>query len=546
MDFSNPFAGMGPDRPLNPIDTAAALRLDAAAELDAINLYQAHIDAIADPEIRRVIESVRDDEKEHLAEFMAAIKRLDPVQAREFNGAVRVMATVDGTDIDARLRALDARIKAIDDRLSGTIALGQTVVRERPWIEFRRVTPGEFIRARAGSKRPEMLTPYSEADLSSMETYLSADGKVGYALTPDKDLVNVFNNSGIPGAGQAAVIDAIKRGAETLDCFAGFLPQYYAQVGFRAYRSDPWNDEYAPVGWDYARLDRPDIIYMRYEGGPRDTIEQRIGTFPDYYAYPWEPGPTEGQVSVGGETPPTVRPGMVGLQPGSAGYGMGVYPGTRSRWEDALRRHYGQEWLDRNRARLDMEWEYIQELGGPVALPQNIPAEEYLERRHRGNESAYREQLERERAIQEAWNEALRREIAEREAREGTAYACSLPGESAADWVSGISGSPGIEYQPEAASAGPCIRLSLGEGFKPLVFAKGIIGALDESQISRYCTKGFIDREASPKQKERINAMSEAAKICKAETQGIQGTEEHLTRYFSCLGRELKAKGVEI
>lgn len=498
MNFTHPFPGISDDRALEQEDMAKVLRLDAAAELDAINLYQAHIDAIADPEIRRVIESVQDDEKQHLAEFLTAVKKLDPVQAQEFNLQMppRVMATIDGTDIDARLQALDARVRAIDDQLfSVPTVLSQAILQKGIRSNFHEVTPTEFIAARAGSKRPEMLTPYSPSDMSSMQTFLSSDGNVGYALTPDGDLVNVFNNSGQPGAGQMAVIDAIKRGANTLDAFAGFLPHYYATFGFHAYQSDAWNDDYAPPGWNYATMDRPDIIYMRYEGGPRDTIERRIGTFSGY-AYPWYTKTAANPPVLGGRSPSEVRPGMVRPQQSPAGFGMGLYSGARSRWEHNLRQEYGQEWLDRNKARLDAEWDYIQELGGSDALPQT--------------------------------------------------YDVDLPGTSPAEWVSGALGSPGIEVQPELATAEPCIRLNLGEGFTPLVYAKGVVGALNESQISRYCTKGFIDREGSPKQRQRLIIMSNAAQKCHAETEGSRDTEEHLARYFSCLGRELKAKGVEV
>ena len=84
MDFTDPFTGMVPPRKLNREEVLRALRIDAAAELDAINLYQAHIDAIDDEQIREVIAHIRDEEKEHVAEFMAAIQQLDPTQAQLF------------------------------------------------------------------------------------------------------------------------------------------------------------------------------------------------------------------------------------------------------------------------------------------------------------------------------------------------------------------------------------------------------------------------------------------------------------------------------
>lgn len=119
MDFTDPFQGMGLERPLSESDTVAALRIDAATELDAINLYQAHIDVIPDPEIRRVIEGVRDDEKQHLAEFIAAIKRLDPIQARELGKALPASVSQETAFpvVDQAMQTLDERVAAIEESL---------------------------------------------------------------------------------------------------------------------------------------------------------------------------------------------------------------------------------------------------------------------------------------------------------------------------------------------------------------------------------------------------------------------------------------------
>jgi rubrerythrin len=55
-----------------------AIRQDIAAELDAINLYQAHIDASDDERARKVLAHVRDEEKTHVGELLALLKVLDP------------------------------------------------------------------------------------------------------------------------------------------------------------------------------------------------------------------------------------------------------------------------------------------------------------------------------------------------------------------------------------------------------------------------------------------------------------------------------------
>ena len=60
------------------------LREDLIGELQAINQYQEHIDSFGDEEARSVLEHIRDDEKEHVAELIKLIQRLDPTQAEKF------------------------------------------------------------------------------------------------------------------------------------------------------------------------------------------------------------------------------------------------------------------------------------------------------------------------------------------------------------------------------------------------------------------------------------------------------------------------------
>ena len=60
------------------------LREDLMAELQAVNQYQEHIETLEDEDAISVLEHIRDDEKEHVAELVKLIQRLDPVQAEKF------------------------------------------------------------------------------------------------------------------------------------------------------------------------------------------------------------------------------------------------------------------------------------------------------------------------------------------------------------------------------------------------------------------------------------------------------------------------------
>jgi len=86
-------------------------------------------------------------------------------------------------------------------------------------------------------------------------------------LDAQSDLQNLFNNGGPPGADTDALLHAVEHGAQTLDCFDGFLPKLYATAGFVATGRIKFVDAYAPTGWNFARDGRPDVVFMAYQGG---------------------------------------------------------------------------------------------------------------------------------------------------------------------------------------------------------------------------------------------------------------------------------------
>jgi len=60
------------------------LREDLIGELEAINQYQAHINKIDNDEVRGLLEHIRDDEKEHVAEITHLLARIDTIQREKF------------------------------------------------------------------------------------------------------------------------------------------------------------------------------------------------------------------------------------------------------------------------------------------------------------------------------------------------------------------------------------------------------------------------------------------------------------------------------
>lgn len=139
-----------------------------------------------------------------------------------------------------------------------------------------------FLKARSSSSRAENLSEHSIEDLVKSRVFLSPDRNVGYMLSPEGDLQNLFNNGSVRGAGRTALVDAIQNGALTLDAYTGHLTDLYAAHGFVGTGRVPFNREFAPAGWDYEKLGTPDIAFMAYKGGNRSTIGERAGSFAPY------------------------------------------------------------------------------------------------------------------------------------------------------------------------------------------------------------------------------------------------------------------------
>jgi len=60
--------------------------------------------------------------------------------------------------------------------------------------------------------------------------------------------------------------EAIKDGANNLNCPDGFLPEYYKKFGFKETKRVKWDERRAPKNWNYDKLGRPDVVYMELVG----------------------------------------------------------------------------------------------------------------------------------------------------------------------------------------------------------------------------------------------------------------------------------------
>jgi rubrerythrin len=75
-EFVNPFSGKVPDRKLTHEELVRAIRLNIAAEHEAIHLYMAHAEATDHPLAKKVLIAVANEEREHVGEFMRLLQIL--------------------------------------------------------------------------------------------------------------------------------------------------------------------------------------------------------------------------------------------------------------------------------------------------------------------------------------------------------------------------------------------------------------------------------------------------------------------------------------
>jgi rubrerythrin len=75
-EFVNPFSGVVPPRKLTDSELVRALRLNLAAEEEAVHLYQAHADATDNELAKKVLLDIADEERVHAGEFQRLLNIL--------------------------------------------------------------------------------------------------------------------------------------------------------------------------------------------------------------------------------------------------------------------------------------------------------------------------------------------------------------------------------------------------------------------------------------------------------------------------------------
>ena len=147
-------------------------------------------------------------------------------------------------------RAASSRRRADDFRVAGVSTVAQA----------ERFVAGLQRNSRAWSLSPRAVDDFSGGEYRG---FLTDDGNAGAAISPDGEIVSVFNSGSFSGAGGHVLVEAFANGGTWLNAYDGFLPAYYSNLGFREVARLKFSEEFAPPGWTYGE-GRPDIVFMAY------------------------------------------------------------------------------------------------------------------------------------------------------------------------------------------------------------------------------------------------------------------------------------------
>lgn len=172
--------------------------------------------------------------------------------------------------------------------------VGEEVVEGKPQPEPQGV-------AEEGQAQEEVAKQYvadlQETKQSDPEQYWSVDsvteeaakeGTVitdedgGVVVSKEGDIKGLFKKatSKAKGVAQKLLQKAVEAGGIKLDNFDNYLTPVYEKAGFRVVSRVPFNEEYAPEGWNKEKHGTPDVVAMVYD--PQNKLEIEERKFEDY------------------------------------------------------------------------------------------------------------------------------------------------------------------------------------------------------------------------------------------------------------------------
>ena len=138
-------------------------------------------------------------------------------------------------------------------------------------IKFRKSASKEFkklIEQAKESNSPETrwrVDIHDEADYLHDKLFVT-DGGSTVAVEPDGNIISVCKNQTENIRGSVLLKKAVESGGDRLDAFGEDLYAFYTRNGFEPISYTPFDEQYAPEGWQKGR-DKPEpVVFYKYTG----------------------------------------------------------------------------------------------------------------------------------------------------------------------------------------------------------------------------------------------------------------------------------------
>ncbi len=161
--------------------------------------------------------------------------------------------------------------------------------RQIEYFSIKAATPEEFYEAIGKAKATHpygaFVSKYHIEEYKNMKLFITSDKTAGIAITPDNDIVSIFNGGEKNGVLKTLLPLAIEQGGRKSDNFnSPKLSATYELYGFNPVSKVKFNSKFAPDDWNYERDGEPDIIFWIHNGDSAKDVVLNFGR----YDVPWD------------------------------------------------------------------------------------------------------------------------------------------------------------------------------------------------------------------------------------------------------------------
>ena len=198
-------------------------------------------------------------------------------------------------DVSREVAEEEKQIEIINSQMEEVLGDKAVKVEEEQESKTEKITPKDGVEK---SKSDSYIKKLEETKSSDPESYWSVssvskeDAEAGTVVETedgsalvgkDGDIKGVFKNtdSKAKGVAEKLIKKAVEAGGVKLDNFDNYLSKIYKKAGFRVVSRTPFNEEYAPEGWNKEKHGTPDVVAMVYDPEGKLDIEEKTFTDPE-------------------------------------------------------------------------------------------------------------------------------------------------------------------------------------------------------------------------------------------------------------------------